>query len=193
MIDSAGIYFRDLPDEEYDNPLGEGTGAAVIFGATGGVMEAALRTAADTLTGQDLPAVDYKEVRGTDGIKEAEYDVAGLKVKVCVASGTKHAKAVMEKLAKGEADYHFIEIMGCPGGCVNGGGQPIQHAVVRNFHDLRSMRAASHYDADENLPVRKSHQSPAMKLIYDEFLGKPGSHLAHELLHTSYVARPKYK
>ncbi|MDR3313417.1 MAG: [FeFe] hydrogenase, group A [Oscillospiraceae bacterium] len=193
MIDSAGVYFRDLPEEEFDNPLADGTGAAVIFGATGGVMEAALRTAVETLTGEALQNLDFQEVRGTEGIKEASYNVAGMEVKVAVASGTKNAKILMDKLARGEADYHFIEIMGCPGGCVNGGGQPIQHAVVRNFHDLRAMRAASLYDADRNLPVRKSHESPAMKLIYKDFLGEPGSHLAHELLHTSYVARPKYK
>ena len=193
MIDSAGIYFRDLPDEPFDSPLADGTGAAVIFGATGGVMEAALRTAVEKLTGEELRSLDFHDVRGTEGIKEASYAVAGMEVKVAVASGTKNAKVLMDKLARGEADYHFIEIMGCPGGCVNGGGQPIQHAVVRNFHDLRAMRAASLYEADRGHPIRKSHESPAIKMIYKEFLGEPGSHRAHELLHTSYVARPKYK
>ncbi|MDR2647709.1 MAG: [FeFe] hydrogenase, group A [Oscillospiraceae bacterium] len=193
MIESAGIYFRDLPDEAYDNPLGDATGAAVIFGATGGVMEAALRTAVETLTGEQLASPDFTEVRGTAGIKEATYHVAGMDVKVAVASGTKNARVLMDKIRAGEADYHFIEIMGCPGGCVNGGGQPIQHAVVRNFHDLRSMRAATLYEADKNLPLRKSHESPAIKMIYEEFLGEPGSHLAHEVLHTSYAARPKYR
>ncbi len=193
MIESAGIYFRDLPEEEFDNPLADGTGAAVIFGTTGGVMEAALRTAVETLTGEELKSLDFHEVRGTADIKEATYNVAGMDVKVAVASGTKNARILMDKLARGEAGYHFIEIMGCPGGCVNGGGQPIQHAVVRNFHDLRKLRAASLYEADRNLPVRKSHESAAIKQIYSEFLGEPGSHLAHDLLHTSYVARPKYK
>jgi len=193
MIDSAGIYFPHLPEEDYDNPLGEATGAAVIFGATGGVMEAALRTAAETITGKELGSVDFTDVRGTQGIKEAEYDLAGLKVKVAVASGTKNAKVLMDKVRSGEADYTFIEIMGCPGGCVNGGGQPVHHAVVRNFTDLRAKRAQSLYEADRSMPLRKSHESPAIKKIYEEFLGEPGSHLAHELLHTSYVPRAKYK
>ena len=193
MIDSAGIYFRHLPDEEFDNPLGEGTGAAVIFGATGGVMEAALRTAVETLTGEELKDLDFTEVRGTDGIKEATYTVAGKDIKVCVASGLANAHTVMERVKDGTADYQFIEIMGCPGGCVNGGGQPIQHAVVRNFVDLKGIRGAALYEADKNLPVRKSHESEAIKRVYEEFFGKPGSHVAHEVLHTSYVRRPKYK
>ncbi len=193
MIDSAGIYFRHLPDEEFDNPLGEGTGAAVIFGATGGVMEAALRTAVETLTGEELKDPDFTEVRGTDGIKEATYTVAGKDIKVCVASGLANAHTVMERVKDGTADYQFIEIMGCPGGCVNGGGQPIQHAVVRNFVDLKGIRGAALYEADKNLPVRKSHESEAIKRVYEEFFGKPGSHVAHEVLHTSYVRRPKYK
>lgn len=193
MIDSAGIYFRHLPDEEFDNPLGEGTGAAVIFGATGGVMEAALRTAVETLTGEELKDPDFTEVRGTDGIKEATYTVAGKDIKVCVASGLANAHTVMERVKDGTADYQFIEIMGCPGGCVNGGGQPIQHAVVRNFVDLKGIRGAALYEADKNLPVRKSHESEAIKRVYEEFFGEPGSHVAHEVLHTSYVRRPKYK
>jgi NADP-reducing hydrogenase subunit HndD len=193
MIESAGIYFRDLPDEAYDNPLGEATGAAVIFGATGGVMEAALRTAVEKCTGQALQSLDFEEVRGTAGIKEASYEVAGLTLRVAVASGTKNAKIIMDKIRSGEAPWHFVEIMGCPGGCVNGGGQPIQHAVVRNFHDLRAIRAQSLYEMDKDLPLRKSHESPAIKRIYDEFLGEPGSHKAHGLLHTEYTPRPKYQ
>ena len=193
MIESAGIYFKHLPDEEFDNPLGDSTGAAVIFGATGGVMEAALRTAVEKLSGEDLKSLDFTEVRGTDGIKEASYTVNGMEVKVCVVSGLANANTIMEKVKNGTADYHFIEIMGCPGGCVNGGGQPIQHAVVRNFVDLRARRAAALYEADKDMPLRKSHESEAVKRIYDEFLGEPGSHKAHEVLHTSYVARPKYK
>lgn len=193
MIESAGIYFKHLPDEEFDNPLGDSTGAAVIFGATGGVMEAALRTAVEKLSGEELKSLDFTEVRGTDGIKEASYTVNGMEVKVCVVSGLANANTIMEKVKNGTADYLFIEIMGCPGGCVNGGGQPIQHAVVRNFVDLRARRAAALYEADKDMPLRKSHESEAVKRLYDEFLGEPGSHKAHEVLHTSYVARPKYK
>ena len=193
MIESAGIYFKHLPDEEFDNPLGDSTGAAVIFGATGGVMEAALRTAVEKLSGEELKSLDFTEVRGTDGIKEASYTVNGMEVKVCVVSGLANANTIMKKVKNGTADYHFIEIMGCPGGCVNGGGQPIQHAVVRNFVDLRARRAAALYEADKDMPLRKSHESEAVKRLYDEFLGEPGSHKAHEVLHTSYVARPKYK
>ena len=193
MIESAGIYFKHLPDEEFDNPLGDSTGAAVIFGATGGVMEAALRTAVEKLSGEELKSLDFTEVRGTEGIKEASYTVNGMEIKVCVVSGLANANTIMEKVKNGTADYHFIEIMGCPGGCVNGGGQPIQHAVVRNFVDLRARRAAALYEADKDMPLRKSHESEAVKRLYAELLGEPGSHKAHEVLHTSYVARPKYK
>lgn len=193
MIESAGIFFKHLPDEEFDNPLGDSTGAAVIFGATGGVMEAALRTAVEKLSGEELKSLDFTEVRGTEGIKEASYTVNGMEIKVCVVSGLANANTIMEKVKNGTADYHFIEIMGCPGGCVNGGGQPIQHAVVRNFVDLRARRAAALYEADKDMPLRKSHESEAVKRLYAEFLGEPGSHKAHEVLHTSYVVRPKYK
>ncbi len=193
MIDSAGIYFRHLPDEEFDRPFGESTGAATIFGATGGVMEAALRTAVERLTGKELESVDFTEVRGMDGIKEAEYDVDGKKIKVAVASGTKNAKILMDKVRSGESEYLFIEIMGCPGGCINGGGQPIQHAVVRNFVDLKARRAEALYKADADNPKRKSHENESIKLLYKEFLGEPGSHKAHEVLHTFYCARPMFK
>ena len=187
MIERAGINFTALPDEKFDEPLGISTGAAVIFGATGGVMEAALRTAVYTLTGAD--AVDFPEVRGTEGIKEATYKVGDMDVKVAVASGLANANELLTKVQNGEADYHFIEIMGCPGGCVNGGGQPQQPASVRNFSDLRSLRAKALYDQDAAMPVRKSHENPAVKAVYDEFFGEPGSHKAHEILHTSYVKR----
>lgn len=192
MIKAAQIQFKDLPDGEFDPALGVTTGAAAIFGATGGVMEAALRTAADTLTGQSLENIDYTEVRGTDGIKEATYNVAGMDVKVAVASGLTNAAKVLDKVKNGEADYHFIEIMCCPGGCVNGGGQPIQPGNVRNFTDLKAERAKALYEEDQNLPLRKSHESPIIKKLYDEYLEKPGSHKAHEILHTSYVKREKY-
>ncbi|MBE6803788.1 MAG: 2Fe-2S iron-sulfur cluster binding domain-containing protein [Ruminococcaceae bacterium] len=192
MIESAGIYFRHLPDEQFDNPFGESTGASTIFGATGGVMEAALRTAVEKLTGETLENVDFTAVRGMEGVKEAEYDVAGKKIKVAVASGTKNAKVLMDQIKNGTSEYLFIEIMGCPGGCINGGGQPIQHAVVRNFVDLKARRAEALYTADRNNAVRKSHENEAIKTLYTEYLGKPGSHKAHEILHTSYVARKKY-
>ena len=192
MIESAGIFFKHLPDESFDIPFGESTGAGTIFGATGGVMEAALRTAVETLTGEELPSVDFKEVRGMQAIKEAEYDVAGTKIKVAVASGTKNAKVLLDKIKDGTADYQFIEIMGCPGGCINGGGQPIPHAVVRNFVDLKARRAAALYDSDAQSKKRKSHENEAVQKLYAEFLGEPGSHKAHEVLHTSYIARKKY-
>ena len=192
MIESAGIFFKHLPDEEFDNPFGESTGASTIFGATGGVMEAALRTAVEKLTGETLEDVDFTAVRGMEGVKEAEYDVAGKKIKVAVASGTKNAKVLMDQIKAGTSEYLFIEIMGCPGGCINGGGQPIQHAVVRNFVDLKARRAEALYTADRNNAVRKSHENEAIKTLYTEYLGKPGSHKAHDILHTSYVARKKY-
>lgn len=187
MIERAGINFNALPDEKFDDPLGISTGAAVIFGATGGVMEAALRTAVYTLTGENV--TDLPEVRGTEGIKEATYKVGNLDVKVAVASGLANAKELLEKVQKGEADYHFIEIMGCPGGCVNGGGQPQQPMSVRNFVDLRAERAKVLYDIDASMPIRQSHENPAIKEVYETYLGEPGSHKAHEILHTSYVKR----
>ncbi len=193
LIDRAGIDFVNLPDEEFDPTLDIATGAGAIFGATGGVMEAALRTAADTISGKSLDNVEYKEVRGTDGIKEAVYNVAGTDIKVAIASGLSNANAILKKIRNGEADYQFIEIMCCPGGCVNGGGQPIQPASVRNFNDLKSMRAKVLYDKDANMSIRKSHESPIIKMLYDEYLEKPGSHKAHEVLHTSYVKREMYK
>lgn len=189
MIERTGMQFLALPDEEYDMPLGMDTGAAVIFGATGGVMEAALRTAVETLTGEELPSVEFTEVRGTQGIKEATYHVAGMDVKVAVASGLKNAKELLENVKSGKANYHFIEIMGCPGGCVNGGGQPQQPGSVRNTVDIRALRAKVLYDIDANAPIRKSHENPAIKELYATYLGEPGSEKAHHLLHTSYVKR----
>ncbi len=191
MIKTAGIQFTALEDSDFDPVMAIGSGAGTIFGATGGVMEAALRTVADVLTGEDLKQIDYNEVRGTDGIKEATYEVAGMNVKVAVVSGLKNAAVVLDKIRAGEADYQFIEIMCCPGGCVNGGGQPIQPGHVRNFVDLKALRAKALYQDDLGLPYRKSHDNPEIKAIYEEYLGEPGSHKAHELLHTSYVARKK--
>ena len=192
MIDTAGINFKILPDESCDAPLGQGTGAAVIFGATGGVMEAALRTAAEVITGTELDNPEFHDVRGMEGVKEASYKLGDLDVKVAIASGTKNAKVLMDKVKDGTADYTFIEIMGCPGGCINGGGQPVQSATVRNFTDLKGLRAAALYENDKNRPHRKSHENEDVKAVYAEFLGEPNSHKAHELLHTSYVARPMF-
>ncbi len=189
MIEKVGIRFLDLPDEEYDSPLGEDTGAAVIFGATGGVMEAALRTAVETLTGTELESVDFHEVRGLAGIKEATYNVNGMDVNVAVASGLKNAHDLLMRVQNGEANYHFIEIMGCPGGCINGGGQPQQPASVRNFVDVPALRAKVLYDQDAAMPLRKSHANPSIQKLYAEYFEKPGSHKAHEYLHTTYVKR----
>ena len=191
MIKNSGILYNELPDGTFDNPLGEFTGAGVIFGATGGVMEAALRTAAEKLTGKPLDNVEFKQVRGIKGIKEAEYDLNGTKVKVAVASGLTNAKELCEKIKKGECDYTFVEVMCCPGGCVNGGGQPIQSAYTRRQVDLRSKRAKALYDEDKKAKIRKSHENEAVMALYKEFFGEPGSHKAHEILHTSYVNRKK--
>ena len=189
MITEAGIDFVNLPPEKYDSPLGEYTGAAVIFGATGGVMEAALRTAVEWITGETLQKLDFVDVRGTKGIKEASYDLNGLTVKVAVASGLANARKVMDMVRAGTADYTFIEIMACPGGCVNGGGQPHVDSSVRNFADVRAIRAKSLYDLDANLPLRKSHENPEIIALYENYLGEYGSHKAHHLLHTTYVER----
>lgn len=192
LIKKCGIKFNELADEKFDEPLGIGTGAAVIFGATGGVMEAALRTAVKMITGSEAGNIEFTDVRGVQGIKEASYNVGGLDVKVAVASGTKNASELLKKVESGEADYTFIEIMGCPGGCVNGGGQPQQPASVRNFEDIRAIRAKALYDEDAASEIRLSHENPAIKELYKDFFGEPGSHLAHEVLHTSYVKRGIY-
>lgn len=189
MIKRLGIDFTSLGEEGFDDPLGESTGAGVIFGATGGVMEAALRTAVETLTGEELSNVEFNEVRGTEGIKEAVYHVAGMDIKVAVASGVTNAKIIMDKIRAGEADYHFVEIMCCPGGCVNGGGQPQVPGYIRNFSDVRAVRAKALYKNDEKKAIRKSHENPSIKKLYEEFLGQPGSEKAHHILHTSYVKR----
>lgn len=190
MIDKLGINFHALTEDKFDDPMGTGTGAAVIFGATGGVMEAALRTAVWKLTGEtnDSP-IEFKEVRGVEGVKEATYEVAGMSVKVAIASGLSNAKVIMDKIKAGEADYTFVEIMGCPGGCVNGGGQPQVPASVRNFTDIRAERAKALYALDEANTIRKSHENPAVAELYKTYLGEPNSHKAHEILHTTYVKR----
>ena len=193
MIQRAGIKFTALPDEEFDAPLGEDTGAAVIFGATGGVMEAALRTAYDWLTGQDNEAVEFTDVRGTAAIKEATYNIAGMEVKVAVVSGIAGANYVMDAIRSGTAPWHFVEIMCCPGGCVNGGGQPTQPASVRNTVDLKALRAKALYDQDAGMALRKSHESPVIKKLYEEYFDGFGGHKAHHILHTSYVGRKKFR
>ena len=192
MIKQAAIDYVNLPDEQFDSILGESTGAAVIFGVTGGVMEAALRTVADILTGQDLKQINYCDVRGLDGIKEATVSVAGMDIKVAIAHGTANAAKLLDQVRSGEKQYHFIEVMGCPGGCVTGGGQPIVSAQKRYEVDPRAARACVTYAADEAMPIRKSHENPAIKQIYEEFLGEPCGHKSHELLHTHYTARDHY-
>ena len=189
MIESAGINFKKLPDEKFDSPFAIGSGAGAIFGATGGVMEAALRTAAETILGTELETLEFNEVRGTDGIKRASYKLGDLTVRVAVCSGTKNAKELLTAVQNGTEEVDFIEIMACPGGCVNGGGQPIQDATVRSTMDLKALRAKVLYDADANMGLRKSHENPDCKKVYEEFLEKPGSHKAHEILHTHYVKR----
>lgn len=192
MVKQANIDFVNLPDEDFDELCGESTGAAVIFGATGGVMEAAVRTVADVLEGKALDKIDYTEVRGIEGIKEATVSIAGMDVKLAVAHSTGAAKKLLEAIRAGEKEYHFIEVMGCPGGCVNGGGQPIVPAEVRSVQDPRIVRAAALYEEDAAKPKRKSHLNSEVQKLYDEYLGKPNSHKAHELLHTFYAEKPKY-
>jgi NADP-reducing hydrogenase subunit HndD len=192
MIQQSGINFKALKDEKFDSPFVNGSGAGVIFGATGGVMEAALRYAAEVILGKKLETVDFNEVRGIEGVKLAAYKLGDLEIKVAVASGTKNAAELLNRVKSGELDVQFIEIMACPGGCVNGGGQPYQPASVRNNIDLRAVRAAVLYKADAAMDLRKSQDSSDVKKIYDEFLGSPNSHKAHEVLHTSYIKRGLY-
>ncbi len=189
MIEKAGINYRELDDEKFDEPFDIGSGAGAIFGATGGVMEAALRTAAEVILGTKLEKLDFDDVRGTAPIKTATYKLGDTEVRVAVASGTKNARELLNKVKAGELEVDFIEIMACPGGCVNGGGQPVQSAAVKAAVDLKAKRASILYNADKNLPIRKSHENLAVQKIYDEYLEKPGSHLAHEILHTHYIKR----
>lgn len=192
LIREKGIMFNELPDGTSDNPLGDYSGAGVIFGATGGVMEAALRTAVEKLSGEELKKLDFTDVRGMEGIKEATYEVNGLKIKVAVASGLKNAKTLCEAIKAGKCDYQFIEIMCCPGGCVNGGGQPILDAYTRRNVDYKSLRAQALYNKDSASKIRKSHENPFVKEVYASYLGEVGGHKAHEILHTHYVERKKY-
>ena len=193
MITRAGLLFQNLPDGEFDEMLGVSTGAATIFGASGGVMEAALRTVVEIVTKGEMKPLEFTEVRGMTGIKEASYDLPGKTVRVCVTSGLANAKKVLDGVKSGEMQYDFIEIMACPGGCINGGGQPIQHADVRNWTDIRSLRAKALYTQDEGMTYRRSHENPIVQQVYKEYLGEPGGHRAHELLHTTYVPQKRYR
>ena len=199
MIKQAGINFKNLPDMQYDSMMGDSTGAAVIFGATGGVMEAALRTVYEIVTGREVPFenLNILPVRGMDGVREARITLEkclpdwsfldGVEVSCAVAHGLANARQLMQSVKNGKANYHFIEIMACPGGCLGGGGQPIP-----TNKEIRDQRASAIYEEDENLPIRKSHENPQVKEIYAEFLGSPNSHKSHDLLHTHYVKRKRF-
>ena len=192
MIKQANIDFVELEDSEFDDPMGEATGAGAIFGTTGGVMEAALRTAYETITGKELKKLDFEAVRGEEGIKKATVKIGDNEVKVAVAHGLANAQKIMEEIKSGKAEYQFVEIMACPGGCVMGGGQPIKTSKQRSEYDIRKLRAECLYDIDEKSTIRKSHENPTIKKLYKEFLEEPGSNKAHELLHTTYHKRNKY-
>jgi NADP-reducing hydrogenase subunit HndD len=192
MIKQAGIEFTGLPDESFDPILGDSTGAGVIFGTTGGVMEAALRTLSEVVTGRPLEEPEFQEVRGLDGVKEMEVSLGGQTIRAAVAHGTANARRLLDQIKSGEKEYHFVEIMGCPGGCVNGGGQPIVHAQRRMDENVAGIRASALYEEDRNLPIRKSHENPSIRRIYREYLSEPNSPKAHELLHTHYTVRSRY-
>lgn len=192
MIKQANIEFLKLEDAEFDDPMGEATGAGAIFGTTGGVMEAALRTAADVVERKDLGNFEYKAVRGEAGIKRTTVNIAGKDINIVVASGLRNARKIMEDIKNGKADYQFVEIMACPGGCVMGGGQPIKSSKIRSTTDVRKLRADSLYTIDEKSTIRKSHQNPALLKIYEEFFEEPGGEMAHKYLHTSYSKKEKY-
>lgn len=192
MIKQAGIQFNKLEDGEFDVPFGIGSGAGVIFGATGGVMEAALRTVKELVEHKDLDKIEFDEVRGTEGIKTASVDIGGTSVNVAVAHGLANARKLLNDIKAGKANYHFIEIMACPGGCVTGGGQPIVDSFTRSEVDVKKLRAKALYTEDQNLPVRKSHKNPAIQKLYEDFLGEPCGHKSHELLHTHYTPRVNY-
>ena len=193
MIQRAGILFDHLPEGQFDPMLGLSTGAAVIFGASGGVMEAALRTVVEKVTGGEMDRLEFHEVRGMEGIKEAEYELPGRTVRVCAASGLHNARKVLDGIQDGSLHYDFIEFMACPGGCINGGGQPLHPADVRSFTDIPALRAAALYKQDEGMPIRKSHENPVLQTVYKDYLGEPGGHKAHELLHCTYVPQERYR
>ena len=200
MIKRSGIIFNRLPDEDWDQDImGDYTGAGVIFGVTGGVMEAALRTVYYKLTGKESDPIEFKAVRGYDaGIREASVDVNGTMINVAIASGMKSAKVLLDEIKEGKSKYHFIEIMGCPGGCINGGGQPyVREFFLPNEDDdivdtYKEKRAQALYSEDERMTLRQSHNNPQIKDLYEKFLGEPNSHKAHELLHTTYAGRERF-
>jgi len=192
LIKKYGINIANLPDAEFDNPIGQGSTAGLLFGATGGVMEAALRTVSELVTGKTLEKLDFEAVRGTEGIKSATLNLNGTEVKVAVAHSLANARKLLEEIKAGKSEYHFIEIMTCPGGCVNGGGQPIVPSeIINKGVDVKALRAKAIYAKDAGASLRKSHENPVIKKLYDEYFDKPGSHKAHEILHTSYVKREK--
>jgi iron-only hydrogenase group A len=186
MLKEKGIDLKEMPEEDFDDPLGISTGAAAVFGATGGVMEAALRSVYEILTGKTLGKIDFYDVRGIEGVKEATVNIDGTVVNVAVAHGLGNARKLLDRVRSGEANYHFIEIMACPGGCIGGGGQPIPTNL-----EVRMKRIEAIYEVDRKLPLRKSHENPAVKQLYEEFLGEPNGEKAHHLLHTHYVPREK--
>ena len=188
MMKQAGLFLPDLPNEDFDQPLGTSTGAAAIFGSSGGVMEAAIRTAYEVLTQSPLPKLDFEEVRGLQGIKSATIDIQGLGLKIAVANGLGNARVLLEQVAKGESPYHFIEVMTCPGGCIGGGGQPYPTNT-----EVREKRMKAIYTEDSNLPIRKSHENPSITDIYKDFLITPNGEKSHHLLHTSYTQRDIYE
>ena len=190
MIKRAAIDFETLPEEDFDAPFNKATGGGAIFGATGGVLEAALRTAARLLDG-DFKKIDFEEVRGPEEVREVTYEVAGVKINVAVTSGLGNARKLLEKIKKGEANYQMVEIMACPGGCINGGGQPIRSDSVSNYVDYKALRSKALYDYDKNAEFRVCDDSPVIKMVYDEFFKEPGGEKSHHYLHTSYVARGK--
>ena len=193
MIKQAKIDFVNLEDAKFDDPMGEATGAAAIFGVTGGVMEAALRSVSEIVTGKPLDKIAFEQVRGESGIKRAEIEIGDKKIKVVVAHGLANAQTIMEEIKSGKADYQFVEIMACPGGCITGGGQPIKNAKIQEDIDVHKKRAEAMYSIDEKSVIRKSHENPVLKQIYKEFLGEPNGELAHKLLHTHYSKKEKYK
>lgn len=193
MIKQAKIDFVNLEDAKFDDPMGEATGAAAIFGVTGGVMEAALRSVSEIVTGKPLDKISFEQVRGESGIKRAEIEIGDKKVKVAVAHGLANAQTIMKEIKSGKADYQFVEIMACPGGCITGGGQPIKNAKIQEEVDIHKKRAEAMYSIDEKSVIRKSHENPVLKQIYKEFLGEPNGELAHKLLHTHYSKKEKYK
>jgi NADP-reducing hydrogenase subunit HndD len=187
MLREVGINFNELPDEKFDDPLGISTGAGVIFGASGGVMEASLRTVYELVTKEELPKIDFEEVRGMEGVKEATVDLKGTNVKVAVAHGLVNAKKLMDKIKDGSADYQYVEVMCCPGGCIGGGGQPIPTNL-----ETRLARIKAIYQEDQGIKLRKSHENPAVQELYREYLGEPLGEKSHHLLHTHYTKRGKY-